>query len=314
MSSTQTQEEWLSQMEAQSRAKQEQFMNRIAQRLNRPRFTEQHEEIEGLERHGETERLEQHREIERFEQRGKPEGLEQHEKAEGLGQGGKTERLDKHEKPERLEWSGKAVKPEQPLRGAPEFWRTFHWDKQERIERFTQNFRSVGGHVERLASPEEASEFIADKARELRAKYIVRQQEPDLEQLHLEAKLPEAEVAVWNSDGSGTDYWKARAAEADIGVVMADHAVAYTGSVAVMSSPEKGRSVSLLPTVLMILIPADCIKTRLGEVLKEFDELGPGRLPAGIHFISGPSRSSDIENDLTIGVHGPGIVYALIVG
>jgi L-lactate dehydrogenase complex protein LldG len=37
------------------------------------------------------------------------------------------------------------------------------------------------------------------------------------------------------------------------------------------------------------------------------------QLPAAINFITGPSRSSDIENDMTIGVHGPKKVYALIL-
>ncbi|WP_234404945.1 LutC/YkgG family protein [Paenibacillus bouchesdurhonensis] len=204
--------------------------------------------------------------------------------------------------------------PEQPFRGAPDFWQSYQWNDEERIERFTQNFVSVGGHVAHLATMEEVSAFIVDKARELQAKYLVRQNESDLEQLHLETKLMDAKVAVWNSDESGAAYWKERSAEADIGIVMADYAVAYTGSVVVLSSPHKGRSVSLLPTVLMIVVPVERLKTRLGEVLLQFDELGSGRLPAGIHFISGPSRSSDIENDLTIGVHGPGIVYALLVG
>lgn len=90
--------------------------------------------------------------------------------------------------------------------------------------------------------------------------------------------------------------------------------MAYTGSVVVLSAKEKGRSVSLLPTVLFIVIPVERLKTRLGEVLVGLDEAGREALPAGVHFITGPSRSSDIENDLTIGVHGPGIVYALIVG
>jgi len=63
----------------------------------------------------------------------------------------------------------------------------------------------------------------------------------------------------------------------------------------------------------MAIIPVERMVTRLGEILVQFDQAGREQLPAGIHFISGPSRSADIENDLTIGVHGPGIVYALLV-
>lgn len=202
--------------------------------------------------------------------------------------------------------------PKHPYRGAPDFWRDFEWSEDERIARFADNFKAAGGHVVRLANMEEARKFIADKANELSAKYIVRQRQPELDAMNLEEALPDARVSVWNSDPD--EQWKARAAEADIGVVVADYAAAYTGSMTVLSSKDKGRSVSLLPTVLVSIIPLERLKTRLGEVLIQFDQAGRENLPAGIHFISGPSRSADIENDLTIGVHGPGVVYALIVG
>ncbi|WP_373230912.1 lactate utilization protein C [Cohnella sp.] len=202
--------------------------------------------------------------------------------------------------------------PRHPYRGAPDFWNDYEWDEGERIKRFTANFLSVGGHVQRLANMEEARRFIADKATELSARYVLRYNEPELASLDLEGALPNARVSVWNEDPA--QYWKARAAEADIGVILADYAAAYTGSITVLSSKNKGRSVSLLPTVLMAIIPIDRLKTRLGEIMVHFDEGGRESLPAGIHFISGPSRSADIENDLTIGVHGPGVVYALIVG
>ncbi|MCA0754726.1 LUD domain-containing protein [Paenibacillus sp. N4] len=238
-----THKQWLEKLEAESRAKQELFMNNIASKLRHPRMTE---------------------------------------------------------------------KPQHPFRGAPDFWKAFEWSEEERIKEFTDNFLSVGGHVARLQTMEDAKKFIADKAGEMGAKYIVRQNQPELADLGLEQQLPDSQVSVWNTDPG--QYWRARAAEADFGIVIADHAVAYTGSVTVLSAENKGRSVSLLPTVLMIIIPLDRLKTRLGEVLSTFDEAGREHLPAGIHFISGPSRSSDIENDLTIGVHGPGIVYALLVG
>ncbi|CAH1211918.1 lactate utilization protein C [Paenibacillus sp. JJ-223] len=203
--------------------------------------------------------------------------------------------------------------PVQPFRGAPTFWNKLEWDTEKRIQAFTDNFVSVGAHIARVPSMEEAAGFIVGKARELGAKYIIRQNEKELEDLALESSLEQGvSVSVWNS--LPEENWRARAAEADIGVVMADYATAYTGSVTVLSSKDKGRSVSLLPTVLILIIPVDRLYTRLGETLSRFDEVGRENLPAGIHFISGPSRSSDIENDLTIGVHGPGIVYGLIVG
>lgn len=237
-----THKQWLEKLEAESKVKQEQFMNDIASKLRHPRMFD---------------------------------------------------------------------KPNHPFRGAPDFWNAFEWSEEERIQAFTDNFLSVGGHVARLGSMDEAKSFIVQKAEEMSAKYVIRQNQPELDALELETALTESSVSVWNTDDE--QYWRARAAEADFGIVIADHAVAYTGSVTVLSAPNKGRSVSLLPTVLIIIIPIERLKTRLGEVLVTFDEAGREQLPAGIHFISGPSRSSDIENDLTIGVHGPGIVYALLV-
>ncbi|MEK4878845.1 MULTISPECIES: LutC/YkgG family protein [Paenibacillus] len=202
--------------------------------------------------------------------------------------------------------------PAHPFRGPPQYWQQFQWSPEERIEQFTANFQSAGGHVFRVQDMEEAKAFIVSKVNEMLARYILRQNVTELAVLRLEEELTDTQVSVWNTDDQ--EAWKARAAEADIGIVIADYAVAYTGSITVLSSEDKGRSVSLLPTALIAIVPLERLKTRLGEVLIDFDEAGPSGLPAGIHFISGPSRSADIENDLTIGVHGPGIVFALLVG
>ncbi|MBB3111125.1 L-lactate dehydrogenase complex protein LldG [Paenibacillus phyllosphaerae] len=201
-------------------------------------------------------------------------------------------------------------KPVQPFRGAPEFWLDFNWTLEEKIEQFINNYKAAGGHAFHLSGLDEVRSFIVSKANEMSAAYIVRQDQEELASLALEEALPEASIRVWNSEEDVN--WKAKAAEADFGIVRADYAAAYTGSVTVLSDKTKGRSVSLLPTVLFVLIPESRLKTRLGEILPDFDTMGRENLPAGIHFISGPSRSADIENDLTIGVHGPGVVYALI--
>jgi L-lactate dehydrogenase complex protein LldG len=204
--------------------------------------------------------------------------------------------------------------PPHPFRGAPDYWREVELPFEERIERFMANWRAVGGHACRLATLEEAGGFIRDFCRETGASNVILQDQEALHRLGLDRAEPALNLSVWNTAERPPDELLSLSASADVGIAAADYAVAYTGTVVVRSSPTQGRSVSLLPKVFIAVIPAHAVKTRLGEVLAALEAHRVGRdLPAGIHFISGPSRSADIENDLTIGVHGPGIVYALVV-
>ena len=127
--------------------------------------------------------------------------------------------------------------PEHPFRGAPDFWKEFNWPPEERITQFTANFEAAGGHVVRLSRREEVTRFIRDKAMEMSAATILRQQEEALDRLGLEESLPDALVLSWN-EAADTD-WRAVAARADFGVVMADYAAAYTGSITVKSAPHR---------------------------------------------------------------------------
>ncbi|MGG3836700.1 LUD domain-containing protein [Paenibacillus thiaminolyticus] len=107
-----------------------------------------------------------------------------------------------------------------------------------------------------------------------------------------------------------------RAAErCQIGIVAPAAAIANTGTLAVWSAGRQGRSVSLLPGMLLAILPAERIVARMGEAFERVNGMSnrEGGLPASLNLITGPSRSADIENDLTIGVHGPGVVGAVIL-
>lgn len=197
------------------------------------------------------------------------------------------------------------------FQGAPDFWKEHELSLEDRIELFMSNWRKAGGEAHHFADMKDVQQFVIDTVRAMKAKKIVRQQQTQLEHLRLESQLPEAEITVW--DTLDSDELMRKAAEADIGLTVVDFAVAVTGSLVLMSGANQGRTVSLLPTALMAIVPVSSLKTRLGEVMREIRTAYKQKMPAGIHFVSGPSRSADIENDLTIGVHGPGIVYALLV-
>jgi L-lactate dehydrogenase complex protein LldG len=99
-------------------------------------------------------------------------------------------------------------------------------------------------------------------------------------------------------------------AAAEIGVTGCEAAVAETGSVVVLSGPGRSRAVSLLPPVHLAVVRREQILFSMGE----FFRTRAARLGdvSACTFITGPSRTADIELTLTLGVHGPGQVLVVI--
>jgi len=93
------------------------------------------------------------------------------------------------------------------------------------------------------------------------------------------------------------------------GVSEAEYGLADTGSVVLAASPDEPRARSLLPAVQVTLLREDRILPGLEEL---FDAIG-GRLPSALAIVTGPSRSADIEQRLTVGVHGPGEVHVVLL-
>jgi L-lactate dehydrogenase complex protein LldG len=98
---------------------------------------------------------------------------------------------------------------------------------------------------------------------------------------------------------------------AEVGLTGCDAAIAETGSLAMISAPGRSRAVSLLPPFHVAVVTAGQICFSMAEFFADRRE--QLRQAASCTFITGPSRTADIELTLTLGIHGPGRV-AIVLG
>lgn len=99
------------------------------------------------------------------------------------------------------------------------------------------------------------------------------------------------------------------------GLTGVEAAFAGTGSMLVASGPATARSASLLPLRHIALIPFSRLYPTFEAWLaaqRAGDLPGFMRSHAQVVLISGPSKSADIEMNLTLGVHGPKYVHAIL--
>ena len=98
----------------------------------------------------------------------------------------------------------------------------------------------------------------------------------------------------------------------DVGISTAQAGIAETGTLILEVEQERNRLVSLLPPVHIAVLRAADIYLTIGDALKGLRRDG-NELSRAITFITGPSRTADIELTLTVGVHGPKELYVIVI-
>ena len=114
----------------------------------------------------------------------------------------------------------------------------------------------------------------------------------------------------WRASGIEVEAREARDSDL-IGITGAFCAIAETGTLLTVSGPQTPATVSLLPETHIAIVPALRIVRGMEEAWQLMrDELK--QLPRAVSFISGPSRTADIEQTVTLGAHGPYRVHVII--
>jgi len=105
--------------------------------------------------------------------------------------------------------------------------------------------------------------------------------------------------------------------EADVGISGANLAIAESGTLVIVSNEGNARLVTTLPPVHIALVTTEkFVETmeQAASLIKALTAASSGmKLTAYISFITGPSRTTDIEKELVIGVHGPQEVHIIIL-
>ncbi|HKK02245.1 MAG TPA: lactate utilization protein [Desulfuromonadales bacterium] len=163
---------------------------------------------------------------------------------------------------------------------------------------FKERAIGVGAEVHRFATKGEATDFILaflqkEEIADIPGSCAVWAESPFLDGV--------GKTALQQIAGIGFEVNRTLAAEARVGISQMDWALADTGSLVQDQSAVEKRLVSSLPAIHLALVPTANI---LEGKKALFERLNP-RTSSYIAFITGPSRTADIERVLTIGVHGP---------
>jgi len=102
----------------------------------------------------------------------------------------------------------------------------------------------------------------------------------------------------------------------DLNAVSAAFAgIAETGTLALVSGQDNPTTLNFLPDNHIIVLPREALEADYESVFAKLRAAyGKGGAPRTLNFITGPSRSADIEQTLLLGAHGPRRLHIVVVG
>lgn len=98
-----------------------------------------------------------------------------------------------------------------------------------------------------------------------------------------------------------------------VGVSVAAHAIAETGTL-VLADPQADRLVRMLSPRHVVVVAIEDLLPSLDEAAERMVALIASKAGQYITFITGPSRTADIEMSLTVGAHGPAELHIAVLG
>lgn len=214
-----------------------------------------------------------------------------------------------------------AERPADPAAAAERMRRELGERWPQAIKRFQEEFERLAGVFHVVPRMDAVPAVVGRIARERSARRVICWSPAALGADLAEGLRQEGLPAVPMPDRA-VDEPEARRlreinAAAEIGVTGADLAIAETGTLALISGAGRARSVSLLPEYHVAVFDRRVLVETLEQagVFLEAWHADPARTMSGgaITFITGPSRTADIELTLTRGVHGPREVHAIFI-
>ncbi len=182
---------------------------------------------------------------------------------------------------------------------------------------FARELQAVSGRFLGTLSAEQAASSVAAIARENAAKSAAIGEGVVTKMSLFSAALEAAGCVLLKPRGIDKGQENTRAAmieqfaTCDMGIAEAHFAIASTGTFAVMTAEARPSSLTLLPPISVIIVNIDRVVPNLATAISGFgvDAMTHNR----VSFITGPSRTADIEKRIVMGVHGPKMLYGAII-
>ena len=189
----------------------------------------------------------------------------------------------------------------------PEVWPEQGLTTQQMAERFATELEAVSGEIHRAGSTEDARARLAALLDELSSGKVGVMDRPLCRELV--AGLP-AEQLDW-----GTPEGEPEAmAELSAAVVEADYLLADTGTGMVACGTPHERLLCYLPPVCILVARTDRLREHMPAAWDEIARrTADAELRGEFVFITGPSRTADIEKILILGVHGPKRLMVMLI-
>ena len=184
------------------------------------------------------------------------------------------------------------------------------------LARFEAELKRAGGHFYSAASAGAACEYVR-KLASSEVNTIVGWDSELIRESALAESLKQVGVAFIPDAGQlpSAEFIR-KATQAGVGITAVDYALADTGTLVMMTGPGRARAVSLLPPIHVALVKPEQVISGLADLfvlLKAEKGFSSLNVSSALTFITGPSRTADIELTLVVGVHGPQQLHVILL-